>query len=628
MTDDIHRRLTTIVAADVAGYSRLIRADEEATVQAMRSHRRDLIDPLIEHHGGRIANTAGDSLLVEFDSAVEAVRCAVAMQSGMAERNADIPSERQVNFRMGINVGDVVAEGGDLLGDGVNVAARLEAMAEPGGICMSRSVREQVRDHLGLDLVDMGEVKVKNIDRPVRVFKILVEGAAGGSRTGGAGRMRGPFLALAVIFLLSIAGAVGWWWSLRPDLVPADQNKFVYELPAKPSIAVLPFENLSGDPEQQFLALGFSEDILTSLSKLSGMFVISGSTTSKFAGNEYSAGRVAENLGVRFVLKGNLQRDDDRIRVSAQLIDAIDGRFIWSERYDGEMTDLFAVKDEITLKIIANVGAKLELGDSDKLRSRETNNLDAWLLQREGWRAIQKLNAQDNAVGRGLLERAVELDPAFVTAYANLATSYRFDYQMRWVEDREAANEKAYEFHRAALAIDPDHGLATAAFASWYLVNGDLRRAVETASRAVTLEPNDYFVHAFYGMALVHTGDADKAVEELELSLRLSPRGPDWVVFKLAEAYLVQGDPGAAARVARELLDRPPSSSSNKNIAHINHALALHAMGRVEEARREIELAVDAFPKRTLAVWEQQRPYADEELQRAWSSTLRELGMP
>ena len=282
MSDGLDRKLTTIVATDVVEYSRLVRENEEATLRALRAHRRELFNPLIEKHGGRIANTAGDSLLIEFASPVEAVRCAIDMQKGLIERNQGVASGRQINIRIGINIGDVVKEGGDLLGDGVNVAARLEAIADPGGIYLSRAVRDQIRDHMALDLADLGEIQVKNIARPVRVFKIADANTPSiASVPATQKRWAVPIAALAAV--LAALVALGSWWWRQTDVEPAEQAKLAYRLPPKPSIAVLPFNNLSGDPGQDFLAAGFSEDILTSLSKLSGLFVISGSSTAKLA---------------------------------------------------------------------------------------------------------------------------------------------------------------------------------------------------------------------------------------------------------------------------------------------------------------------------------------------------------
>ena len=306
MSDGINRRLTTLLAADIAEYSRMVRNDEEETVRALRSHREQLFNPLFKKYQGRIANTAGDSILAEFPSTVEAVRCAVAIQDGLAERNRDVDPDRQIRLRIGINVGDVITDGDDLLGDGVNVAARLEAMADPGGILLSRAARDQIRDHLDLDLADIGEIKVKNIARPVRVFKVVSDTTPVDRATvRRSSRSRRSIIALVALVIAILT--VGSLWTRKPDLEPADPAKLAYELPAVPSIAVLPFKNLSGDPDQDFLAVGFSEDILTSLSRLSGMFVISGSTTSHFHGRDFPMNRIAEEFGIRYVLTGSLQ---------------------------------------------------------------------------------------------------------------------------------------------------------------------------------------------------------------------------------------------------------------------------------------------------------------------------------
>ncbi len=557
---------------------------------------------------------------------MEAVRCAIGIQQGLAQRNADVPVSRQVRLRIGINIGDVVGDGSDLLGDGVNIAARLESLADTGGIYISRPVRDAVRDHLDLDLNDLGEVRVKNINRPVRVFRVEGRtGKPGVPRKQGQRRRRLVFGALVLLILI---GSVSGWWFGRADFEPADPQHLAYALPPKPSIAVLPFENLSADPTQKYLADGLGEDVLTSLSRLSGLFVISSSTTAKIGGKEYTAKRIAEELGVRYILRGSLQRQDNSIRVNTQLLDAIEGRYIWSDRYDREITDLFKVKDEITLQIVSNVGAQLELGERDRIRSRETASLDAWLLQREGYRTVQNFNAEDNMIGRRLLEQAIEIDPAFATAYANLALSYRLDYQFRWAKDREAALQKAFVLLQKALDINPQHGPAMASLASWYLVRGDADSAVETARRAVSLEPSDYFVHAIYGWALIHAGSAEHAVDELQLALRLSPNSPDWVIFKLAEAWLAQDNATEAAGIADGLLQRPPSSAGNRNLTLIIQALALQALGQTEAAREAASAAAESFPKRTVAVWGAQRPYANKTLQARWAETLRELGMP
>lgn len=627
MTEDIHRRLAAVVACDVAGYSRLIRKDEEEILRTMRMFRREVFDPLIERYEGRLANTAGDSLLIEFASAVEAVRFAVAVQQNLTDRNVDQPPDRQIRFRIGINVGDVVAEGTDLLGDGVNLAARLEGLAEPGGILISRSTRDQIRDQLDLTLKDLGPVEVRNIDRPVHVFEVVTGHSSGFRSPAPFYRRHRVLVVLALVVTVGLSGLGLWIWKNQADFEPADSARLAYQLPSVPSIAVLPFRNLSPDQAQDFLAVSFSEDIVTSLAKLSDMFVISSSTTSKLQGEDLFPSKVAEDLGVRFVLTGSLQPFEDSVRVSVQLVDAIKGRYIWSERFDRDMTDLLSVKDEITLDIVANVGAELQLGERDKLRRRETDSLDAWLLQREGYRLVQNLNAEDNNIGRRMLERAIEIDPQFATAYANLAFSYRLDFQLGWVEDRQAANRKAFDLFSRALEIDPTHGPAMASLASWYMVQGDVETAMQIAGEAVLLEPSDYFVHAILGWTLIHNDNLPKAIEELELSLRLSPFGPDWVMYKISEAHLVAGDPQSAADAAENLLARPPSSLQNQNLAHLMYALALEALGEEDGARDQVVLAQKAFSKRTAEAWGKQRPYADPDVQAEWTAILHRLGM-
>ena len=432
----------------------------------------------------------------------------------------------------------------------------------------------------------------------------------------------------AVLAALAAIYTVNVWQPWVTRVEAANVANMAFPLPDKPSIAVLAFDNLSGDPTQESLAEGFSEDVLTSLSKLSSLFVISRTTSFTYRGKNVTVKQVAEDLGVRFVLEGSIQREGDSIRINAQLIDALSGAHIWSERYDRDMTDLFAVKDEVILSIVSNIGAELELGERDRVRANETDSLEAWLLQREGYRTVQKLTPADNVVGRRLLERAIELDPDFATAYANLALSYRLDGQLRWVEDREAAIQRAFVLYQRALEIDPNHGPAMASFASWHLGNGDVEAALEISRQAVSLEPSDYFTHAIYAWALAYSERPDLAIEEFGISVRLSPQAPAWVLGFFGEAYLIAGDPEMADRVAREMLGHPPASPTNKHWAHRNRALALDALGRTDDARAEVALATEADPRFRLSNWKANRPYGSATSTDVWVETLRRLGMP
>ncbi|MFP6748960.1 MAG: adenylate/guanylate cyclase domain-containing protein, partial [Alphaproteobacteria bacterium] len=349
------RRLTTIVAADVAGYSRLMGTDEEATLAALRGHRKELIDPNIAEHGGRIANTAGDSILIEFPSVVEALRSAIDIQRGMAARNSEEPEDRRIAFRIGVNVGDVMEQDGDLLGDGVNVAARLEGLAEPGGICVSARVWEDVRDKLEIGFQDRGEQTLKNIARPVRVYRVLLDRAA--AKTGTAPpRPQSwlPWTAAVVVVLAILVGGLVWWqpWLKWLDPAPlseadgikaetagtaAPSDKAALPLPDKPSVAVLPFQNISGDPEQTYFADGITEDIITDLSKLSGLFVIARNSSFRYRGGAHDLKQVGAELGVKFVLEGSVRRAGNTVRINAQLIEAATGGHLWAERYDGTL---------------------------------------------------------------------------------------------------------------------------------------------------------------------------------------------------------------------------------------------------------------------------------------------------
>ena len=442
------RRLAAIMASDVVGYSRLMGADEVGTLAALKAVRKELWYPKIEEYGGHVVKLMGDGQLVEFSSVVAAVECAVDVQRAMARRNADIPEDQLIVIRIGINQGDVIVDGDDIYGDGVNVAARLEAQAEPGGICISRKVRDDIRDKLSYPLEDVGEVEVKNMARPVRVFRVDIEetgGSIGAQTTAPAARppsgsappaqpvkpnrlWQGVAAASAVIAIGALY-VVGIWQPWVTRVEAANIANIAFTLPDKPSIAVLPFDNLSGDPDQEFLADGFSEDLTTAISRLPQVFVISRTTTQTYKGRQVTVKQIAEELGVQFVLEGSVQRDGDQLRVNAQLIDALSGRHVWAEKFDRNITDFFAVKDEITLNVVSNISAELGVGEIDRATRRETDNLEAWSLWREGVGEYRKFTPESNASAIQLFLRAIELDPEFVMPLAYLGESHRMNAQ-------------------------------------------------------------------------------------------------------------------------------------------------------------------------------------------------------
>src|SRR5689334_19459927 len=414
----VERRLTAILAADVAGYSRLMGADEEGMLAALKTLRREVADPKIKEHRGRIVNTTGDGLLSEFASVVDAVRCAVEVQREMAARNADVPVERRIDFRIGVNLGDIIIDDNDIFGDGVNVAARLEALAEPGGVCVSRVVRDQVRDKLAIPFEDMGEQQVKNIARPVRAYRALL-----------AERADGP--------------------SILSETAPR-------ALPDRPSIAVLPFNNVSGDPEQEYFVDGITEDIITALSKWRWFLVIARNSSFAYKGKPIDLKEVGRDLGVRYVLEGSMRRAGQRVRISSQLIDIPTGTHLWAERYDRDLTDIFAVQDDITSRVVAAIEPALSRAESQRVIAKRPEHMGAWDYCQRGFWYVHKGTRSDGVTAYGLFERALALDPNLADAHLGLARALIVQWNYGSVEDFAPFVRQARESALRAAALDKE----------------------------------------------------------------------------------------------------------------------------------------------------------------------------
>ncbi len=483
-----NRRLAAIVAADIAGYSRLIGQDEEGTLRALRAHRTELIDPLIEQHGGRIANTAGDSLLLEFASAVDAVRCAIAFQKGMAERNVGIEWDRSIVFRIGINVGDVVAQGGDLLGDGVNVAARLEGLCEPGSLCLSATAYEYISGNVDADFIDGGKHEVKNIARPVHVWR--------------------------------------WSKTSRQAAPTASTVSQALPLPDKPSIAVLPFDNMSRDPEQEYFSDGVAEDVITALSRLHWLFVISRNSTFIYKGAAVDVKRIGHELGVRYVLEGSVRKAGQRVRVTAQLVEVETGHHVWADKYDRELDDIFAIQDDIVTNIVGSIDSELRASEITIARRKPPSNLDAWGLYQRGLWHTYKMSAADILEAQNLFKQAVERDPTFALAHAGVAFTWAL-VMLHGVGDATdnglAAGIAAGE---QAVALDEMDGFNH--FALGRLLNwaGQGERAIAELKKSVALNPS--FARGYHGLGLVLNwyGYAEEAIVALDKAIRLSPHDP------------------------------------------------------------------------------------------------------
>jgi TolB-like protein/class 3 adenylate cyclase len=451
------RKLSAILSADVKGYSRLMGEDELGTVRTLEAYR-EMLGEVIRNYSGRVVDSPGDNVLAEFASVVDAVESAVEIQQELKAKNAELPENRRMEFRIGINLGDVIEEGERIYGDGVNVAARIEGLAEGGGICISRTAFDQVKNKLKLGYEYLGEHSVKNIAEPVRVYRVLMEPEAAGKVIGEEKlrprQWRGVAIGVVAVLII-VAGALAIWnFYFRPAFEPASIEQMAFPLPDKPSIAVLPFENMSGDPDQEYFSDGITENIITALSKVHNMFVIARNSTFTYKNRAVKIQQVAEDLGVRYVLEGSVQKTGDRVRITAQLIDAITGNHLWAERYDRDLTDIFALQDEITKKIITSLHVELTVGEDARLYGQTTDNFEAYLKFLQGNAHLMRLNKDATILARKMFKEAVALDPNFIFAYVNLAWTHTFDAAYGWAKSRVKSLEAAEEFAQKALSLD------------------------------------------------------------------------------------------------------------------------------------------------------------------------------
>jgi adenylate cyclase len=545
----MERRLAAIFAADVVGYSRLIRADEEATIAAFNALRAELVDPCLGKHGGRIFKLMGDGILAEFASVVGAVRAAAAIQTGLAGRNAALPPDKRIEFRCGINLGDVVIDGDDIHGDGVNIAARLESLARPGGLCISEAVHDQVRDRTDFSFEDLGLREVKNIDRPMRVWqwhpeRDLVAG------DGGAGD-----------------AAPGEPAATATPAVPAD----------RPSIAVLPFDNMSGDPEQEYFADGITEDIITEISKIAGLMVISRNSTYTYKKKAVKVQDICRDLDVRYVLEGSVRKAGGRVRITAQLIDGVSGGHLWAERYDRGLEDIFAVQDDVTERIVGSLEVKL-IGAAEARPPRvETDNPEAYDCLLRGREQYRLFSQDGNAKARTLYETAIALDPDYAAAHAALAETYIHDFFMGSTE----ALDRAYELAETARDLDPSLPLVYEALCSVHLFKRRHEEAVAAATRWIEVEPGNAEAYANLAGMLHFAGEPERVAGLIEKAKRLNPFYPFYYTLYVGQAcFILRRFEDAAATIKRAIAHNPQSLP-----AQFFLAAAYGQMGKADLAR-------------------------------------------
>ncbi len=584
----MERRLAAILVADVVGYTRLMGEDEAGTLAALKAHREEFIDPKIADHKGRLVKLMGDGALVEFASVIDALACAAELQSGMAERNRQATDGPPIILRIGINLGDVIVEGDDLYGDGVNLAARLEGLAEPGGICISAKVYDEVKNKLALGYEDLGERELKNVAEPIHVYLIVPE---------------------------------------RSAETPKAEADVDLALPDKPSIAVLPFDNMSGDPEQEFLADGITEDLITALSKIRWFFVIARNSTYTYKGQAVEVTQVAKELGVRYVLEGSVRKAGNRVRITAQLIDATTGHHVWAERYDRQIEDIFDLQDEMSQTIVGAVEPELSAAERDRALSKPPENLDAWESYQRGLWHMWLYERDGNLEAENLLKRATELDPNFAPAYANGSYVQYSRVIMGWSEDPEQSLNAGMTLAEKALALDDKDPMAYFAAGRIHMMRGRHDDSIASLETAIELNPSFAQSHHGLGMALTLAGRLDEAKEALGMAERLSPRDPilwaSTVVHALA--CILSGDHEDALRWARKTIQNPRSKGYWPQAVL---AASLAHLGQIEEAQSAVAAALEAMPDLSLAYLEKTLPTKQPGGLEPYLEGLRKAGLP
>jgi adenylate cyclase len=585
----MERRLAAILLTDMVGYSRLMGLDEEGTIARQKAHREEIFYPKIAAHGGRIVKTTGDGLLVEFASVVDAVKCAFEVQVEITGRDTDVPEDRRIEYRIGINLGDIVVDGDDILGDGVNVAARLEDLAKPGGICISGTVYDHLAGKLDVVFEDAGEQTVKNVPRPVRVWHWQPDGAVHRSNDVGAS----------------------------------------LPLPNKPSIAVLPFDNMSGDPEQEFFGDGIAEDVITALSRFRSLFVIARSSSFTYKGGAVDITQMARELGVRYVVEGSVRKAGNRVRITAQLIDAISGNHLWADRFDGSLDDVFDLQDQITEQIVVAVEPEIQTRERERARRKPPESLDAWELLQRGLSHLYRINETDRAEAIRLFREAIALDPEFAAAHAGLAYALWAprSLALAYVEDTAKAIASARAAAERAVSLDPSEPMAHFALGRLHIFTGETEMAIAEMRTAIAINPNFAWGHYGLGWAYWYSaGQAEQALPHLDAALRLSPRDP-WRFL----ALMVKGSALRFLGRHDEAIThcRQSCQFSDAGFLPYTHlATALAEAGQESEAQATIKKAMQLQPVLSVSFLRSHRANEHEISSKSLLDSLQKAGLP
>ncbi len=628
-TEGFKRKLTAILSADVAGYSRLMGEDEAQTVKTITAYR-EVMSELIKQHRGRVIDSPGDNLLAEFASVVDAVQCAVAVQKEFHSRNAELPENRRMVFRIGINLGDVIEEGDRIYGDGVNIAARLEALADPGGICVSKTAFDQIETKLPLGYEYLGDQTVKNIAKPVGAYRVLMEPrvtVAGERKEAKAVPLwrRKAMLAGGVAFVVVVIGALIWNFYFRlPPIEPASVERMAFSLPDKPSIAVLPFDNLSGDPEQEYFSDGLTEEIITALSKVPKLFVIARNSTFSYKGKPVKVNQIAEELGVRYVLEGSVRKAEGRVRITAQLIDALTGYHLWAERYDRDLKDIFALQDEITMKIINALQVELTEGEHARLWGKGTDNLQAYLKSLRARELYLTQTREDNDLARRTAEEAIALDPEYAPPYHVLSITHFMDVLFRTTKSPEQSMTRAVEFIQKAIALDDSYALAHGWLGYLYAYLRKYKESIMEAQKCVALDPNGAHGYLYLCMVLRFAGRFEEAVQAIEKAIRLNPFPPNTYFRMVCGTYFFVGRHEEAIAAGKKAVTLSP----NDYIAHMLLTTAYSLAGRQEEARIAAAEVLRLNPKFSVVYWGKIVPFKNQADKELVINAMRKAGLP
>jgi len=583
------RKLVAILSADAVGYSRLMRDDEESTVRELTAHRL-LINEIIHQHGGKVIDSPGDNLLAEFTSVVNAVNGALKIQERIKRRNADIPDGRRLEFRIGINLGDVIDEGGRIYGDGVNIAARVEGLAAAGGISISGTVYEHIRNKLPLGYHDLGERNVKNISEPIRVYRISMEPEAAGKVLAenelwlrSRSRAALTFAALAVA-----VAAAAFWMYFRPAFFHEEKaavEKDPLKLSDRASIAVLPFKNLSGDSEQEYFSDGITNDIITDLSRFRNLLVIASNTVFTYKGKTVNVKTVGRELEVRYVLEGSVQKVGGDLRINAQLIESSNETHLWAERYQGDYKDIFKLQGDIVQAIVGKLAVNISQTEQARAMRKKPQDLQAYDYLLQGWAHYQRQTRASVTLAGELFVKAAALDPLYSAAYVGLGWVDYAQVSFGWTEFPHKALESAYEYGRKALELDKSNSSAHTLLCNVYTFQNKYDLAIHEAEQAIELNPNDAYAFGQYGWALLWAGQVDEAAAALEMSLRLDSASPREAWFHLGMAYYLKGKYGESLEVLEKGLIKRPDFVGN----HIVLAATYSRLGRNEEAEHAAE---------------------------------------